>query len=101
MFFWAVHHGMAHHALGSSFNGTAVAAPRRQRTRAAAGCCAPPTECAASRASKSLVLDRLATKLGPETMFIGGVNFKGFTARGAAARLLLRQPRLARVSRQT
>lgn len=73
------------HALGSSFaTGCPLAARRR---RAACAASAPATiECAATRANKAAVLERLQAKLGPETMFIAGVNFKGFTARGAQGR---------------
>jgi len=74
-------------ALGSSaaLCGTPLQGrPGSASRRASARGCSVRTEAASSKATKGETLARLATKVQPEaqTVFIAGVNFKGFTVRG-------------------
>ena len=69
------------HSLTAAFAGTPVLA--QHRTRAAPCRAALWVEDAATRANKEASLQRLGLKLKPEaqTMFVAGLNYKGFTVR--------------------
>jgi hypothetical protein len=73
------------HTLSASYAlaGTPLLAPRRQRQVAPCRASALVVEDAATREAKGKTLERLGAKLKPEaqTMFIAGLNYKGFTVR--------------------
>ena len=77
---------------GVSLRGTALRAPAARPVAPCRAGSALLVEAAATKAIKAETLKRIESMLTPETVFVAGVNFKGFTVRSRAHAFRARVP---------